>query len=333
MKLQTQIPLAKAHHQIDYNSQLLLLGSCFVEHIGDKLHYFKFQSVQNPFGILFHPVAIENLISRAVKQQKYTEEDIFFLNERWHCFEAHSDLSSSSKEQLLLHLNQGLEKTLGQLKKATHIVITLGTAWVYETKLSNTIVANCHKVPQKEFSKKLLSVEDIEKSLTNTIAIIKTINDNIQFIFTISPVRHLKDGFTENQLSKAHLMTALHKILNSPLLLNAVAERSLSEVPPLGGRGLLFPSYEIMMDELRDYRFYAEDMVHPNSLAIQYIWEKFTYVWISEAAQATMVEIDSIQKGWQHKSFHPDSEAHQQFLKKLETKMQSLQKKLPFLEF
>ncbi len=317
MKLQTQIPLAKADHQIDYNSQLLLLGSCFVEHIGDKLHYFKFQTVQNPFGILFHPVAIEHVVFRAVHQKQYTEEDVFFLNERWHCFEAHSDLSSSSKEQLLLQLNQGLDKTLEQLKKATHIVITLGTAWVYETRLSNTIVANCHKVPQKEFSKKLLSVEAIEMSLTHTIALMNSVNDTLQFIFTVSPVRHLKDGFTENQLSKAHLMAALHKII---------------QAPPLGLRGL-FPSYEIMMDELRDYRFYAEDMIHPNSIAIQYIWEKFNYVWISKAAQSTMLEIDSIQKGLQHKSFHPDSEAHQQFLKNLETKMQSLQKQLPFLKF
>lgn len=317
MKLQTQIPLAKAHHQIDYNSQLLLLGSCFVEHMGDKLHYFKFQAVQNPFGILFHPIAIEHLVFRAVHQKQYTEEDVFFLNERWHCFEAHSDLSSSSKEQLLLHLNQGLEKTLAQLKKATHIVITLGTAWVYETTQSNTIVANCHKVPQKEFLKKLLSVEDIEKSLTNTIALINSINDTLQFIFTVSPVRHLKDGFTENQVSKAHLISALHKIIHAS---------------PLGLREL-FPSYEIMMDELRDYRFYAEDMIHPNRVAIQYIWEKFNYVWISKAAQSTMEEIDSIQKGLQHKSFHPDSEAHQQFLKNLETKMHSLQKQLPFLEF
>tara|TARA_R110002012_G_scaffold322109_1_gene555992 strand:+ start:15004 stop:15957 length:954 start_codon:yes stop_codon:yes gene_type:complete len=317
VKLQTQIPLAKADHQIDYNSQLLLLGSCFVEHIGDKLHYFKFQTVQNPFGILFHPVAIEHVVFRAVHQKQYTEEDVFFLNERWHCFEAHSDLSSSSKEQLLLQLNQGLDKTLEQLKKATHIVITLGTAWVYETRLSNTIVANCHKVPQKEFSKKLLSVEAIEMSLTHTIALMNSVNDTLQFIFTVSPVRHLKDGFTENQLSKAHLMAALHKII---------------QAPPLGLRGL-FPSYEIMMDELRDYRFYAEDMIHPNSIAIQYIWEKFNYVWISKAAQSTMLEIDSIQKGLQHKSFHPDSEAHQQFLKNLETKMQSLQKQLPFLKF
>lgn len=333
MKLQTQIPLERAKNQIDYNSQLLLLGSCFVENMGEKFKYFKFQSLQNPFGILFHPLAIENLISRAVHQQEYTAEDVFFLNERWHCFDAHSNLSSTSKEKLLQHLNQGLENTLHQLKLASHIIITLGTAWVYESIEAKKIVANCHKVPQKEFSKKLLSVEDIEKSLINTIELVATINPEVQFIFTISPVRHLKDGYTENQLSKAHLMTALHKVLNAPLLLNAVAERNLGEVPTLGVRGLLFPSYELMMDELRDYRFYANDMVHPNSLAIEYIWEKFKYVWISEEAQSLMVEIENIQKGLQHKPFNAASEAYQQFSNKLETKIQFLKKQLPFLKF
>ncbi len=333
MKLQTQIPLTKAQNPIDYKSHLLLLGSCFVENMGEKFSYFKFQSVQNPFGILFHPLAIENLISRAVQQQKYLEEDIFFLNERWHCFDAHSDLSSESKEQLLQNLNEGLEYTLLQLKKASHLIITLGTTWVYEENKSKKAVANCHKVSQKEFTKKLLSIENIEQSLTNTIQLITTINPKVEFIFTISPVRHLKDGFTDNQLSKAHLMTALHKVLNSPLFLNAVAERSLSEVPPLGVRGLLFPSYELMMDELRDYRFYAADMVHPNQVAIDYIWEKFKYAWISEEAQSLMVEIENIQKGLQHKPFNAASEAHQQFSNKLETKIQSLKKQLPFLEF
>lgn len=329
MKLQTQIPLERAKNQIDYNSQLLLLGSCFVENIGEKITYFKFRSVQNPFGILFHPVAIENLVFRAVHQQEYTAEDVFFLNERWHCFDAHSNLSSTSKEKLLQHLNQGLENTLHQLKLASHIIITLGTAWVYESIEAKKIVANCHKVPQKEFSKKLLSVEDIEKSLVNIIDLINTANQNIQFIFTVSPVRHLKDGFTENQLSKAHLITALHKILNSP---SACAERSRSI---RGGRGEagLFPSYEIMMDELRDYRFYAEDMIHPNTVAINYIWEKFKHVWISEEAQRTMMEVDSIQKGLQHKPFNLVTEAHQQFLEKLETKVQSLKKRLPNISF
>jgi hypothetical protein len=332
LKLQTQIPLTKVENQIDYNSQLLLLGSCFVKNMGDKLSYFKFQSVQNPFGILFHPLAIENLVFRAVHQKKYVDVDVFFLNERWHCFDAHSELSSSSKEQLLQNLNEGLENTLHQIKQASHIIITLGTAWIYQSIQSTQIVSNCHKVPQKAFTKKLLSIERIEKSLTNIIELIGSLNSKVQFIFTISPVRHLKDGFTENQVSKAHLIAALHQILNSHSS-SAEPSRSISGDCGEAWAIRLFPSYEIMMDELRDYRFYAADMIHPSIMAIDYIWEKFKQVWISAEAQYTMLEIDAIQKGLQHDAFNPDSEAHQKFLKNLEVRIDHLKKQLPFLEF
>ena len=144
MKLQTQIPLIKAKNQIDYNSHLVLLGSCFVENIGNKFSYFKFQTLQNPFGILFHPLAIENLISRAVDQKKYTEEEVFFLNERWQCYDAHSNLSSLTKEGLLENLNSSLLETQLQITNASHVIITLGTAWVYKLKENQKEVANCN---------------------------------------------------------------------------------------------------------------------------------------------------------------------------------------------
>ena len=314
MKLQTQVTLTKAENLIDYNSQLLLLGSCFVENIGDKLDYFKFHTVQNPFGILFHAIAIENLIIRAIHQNEYAENDVFFLNDKWQCYYAHSDLSAVSKEQLLLNLNRGLAQTRKQIEKASHILITLGTAWVYQSKSTGKVVANCHKVPQKEFDKKLLSVKEIEKSLENTIQQINSINKKAQFIFTISPVRHLKDGFVENQVSKAHLLAAIHQVISK-------------------GKVNYFPSYEIMMDELRDYRFYAEDMVHPNKTAIQYIWEKFVEVWINKNSTSNMDDVDAIQRALAHKPFNLEAENHQKFLKSLEIKILALQKKLPFIKF
>jgi hypothetical protein len=156
MKFHTEIKVARAQNQIGYDSRILILGSCFAENIGDKLNYFKFQSLQNPFGILFHPLAIENLISKAVKREKYIEEDVFYLNEQWHCYDAHSELSEASKEKLLNNLNSGLHSTIEQINKSTHIIITLGTAWLYRQNKTNTVVANCHKVPQKEFTKELL---------------------------------------------------------------------------------------------------------------------------------------------------------------------------------
>ena len=246
MNLQTKISLEKTDHQIGYQSQLLLLGSCFAERLGSKFEHYKFQSLKNPFGILFHPLAIENLISRAVRKETYTEQDIFFLNERWHCYDAHSDLSDASPEELLQRLREGLERTDEQIRKASHVFITLGTAWAYRNKESNHVVANCHKVPQTQFSKELLSVDAIVESLQNSIESIQSVNERAQVIFTVSPVRHLKDGFVENQRSKAHLITAVHKTLNG---LNYKARTSY------------FPSYEIMIDELRDYTFYETDMM------------------------------------------------------------------------
>ncbi len=319
MNLQTQVPLQQAEHQFDYQSQMLLLGSCFVENIGKKLDYYKFRSLQNPFGILFHPKALENLLSKSIQIFGYTEDDIFYHNERWHCFDAHSDLSDVSKEELLRKLNDGLKDTRQQISQSTHIIITLGTAWVYRKNASNVIVANCHKVPQKEFSKDLLSVDTIVKSLENTIGLIKSTNPNAQIIFTVSPVRHLKDGFVENQQSKAHLITAIQHVLEKNVTLSAVEG--------------YFPSYEIMMDELRDYRFYKSDMIHPNELAVDYIWEKYKDVWISREAFATMEKVEEIQRGLKHRPFNPDSEEHQKFLDSLNDKTVALQKEYSFIKF
>lgn len=314
MKLQTQLNLKKQERNpIDYNSKILLLGSCFSENIGDKFNYFKFQSTTNPFGILFHPKAIEKLISRAVDKKKYSEKDIFFHNEQWHCFDAHSKLSNTSKQVLLNTLNSNLEITNQQIKQASHIIITLGTAWVYSLLDEDRIVANCHKVPQKLFIKKILSVADIVSSIKNIKELINQKNKNATIIFTVSPVRHLKDGFVENTQSKAHLITAIQEVLDQGTL--------------------YFPSFEIMMDELRDYRFYKTDMLHPNELAIQYLWKKFINTWFTINTVKTMQEVETVQKGLSHKSFNQNTQAHQNFLKDLELKKNSLIKNFNHIQF
>ena len=315
MKLQTKIPLKrKTQNLIDYQSNILLLGSCFSENIGDKLSYFKFQSIQNPFGILFHPKAIENLITNTSNKKVYSSDDLIYQNEIWHSFDAHSSLSSASENELLNKLNVAISLTNKKIKEASHIVITLGTSWVYRYIEIDTIVANCHKIPQKKFLKELLSVSEISESLARSISLIKSMNSDAAVIFTISPVRHLKNGFIENTQSKSHLIAAIHTLVN---------EQDVS----------YFPSYEIMMDELRDYRFYAEDMIHPNKTAINYIWRKFIDTWFSEETKSIMKEIDEIQKGLLHRPFHEDSKLHQQFLLKLEQKKSSLQERLPFINF
>ena len=316
MKLQTNISIKEQDDNlIDYHSKILLLGSCFSENIGNKLSYYKFQSKQNPFGILFHPKAIENLISRAIKDELYTEKELTFNNERWHCLDAHSSISAADKNVLLKNLNSALIHTKKQLKEATHVFITLGTSWVYRYSETNAIVANCHKIPQKEFSKELLSVAEVSKTLEQCIALLKSINKTVSVTFTVSPVRHLKDGFIENTRSKAHLIAAIHTVINSE------------------NNTYYFPSYEIVMDELREYRFYNEDMLHPNTTAINYIWEKFVFSWFSREAQDTMQEVETVQRGVSHRPFNEKSEQHQQFLRKLDIKKGNLLLRFPFLKF
>jgi hypothetical protein len=316
MKLQTQIPLQpQQYNPIDYSSKLVLIGSCFVEHIGNKLEYFKFKNLQNPFGILFHPLAIEDLITNAINEKEYIEDDIFFLNEQWHCFEAHSKLSNVSKADFLKDLNKNIKLTHQFIKDATHFIITLGTAWVYRHVETDSVVANCHKVPQKKFVKELLSVDEVSESLQAMVSLIKSVNPKAVIIFTVSPVRHLKDGFVENTQSKARLITAVHEVVEPRNLIH------------------YFPSYEMMMDELRDYRFYEADMLHPNTVAIDYIWEKFKTVWIADMVSKTMDDIDMVQKGLLHRPFNKNSEGHQQFLQNLELKKQEIQLQFPQIEF
>ncbi|PKP13349.1 MAG: GSCFA domain-containing protein [Bacteroidetes bacterium HGW-Bacteroidetes-3] len=305
MNFRTNIHLKKEENQIDYASKLLLIGSCFSENISKKLAYCKFDVASNPFGILFNPKAIETLILNSLNEKTYTEKDIFYLNERWHCFDAHSDLSSADKNELISNLNSAIKSTHKSIHDSTHIIITLGTSWIYRFIETNAIVGNCHKVPQKMFAKELLSVQEIVASLENICQSISKVNPTATVIFTVSPVRHIKDGFVENSLSKAHLITAIHETLKVV-------------------SGKYFPSYEIMMDDLRDYRFYSTDMIHPNETAVDYIWEQFKYIWIQANTFSMMKEVDSIQKGLAHKPFNENSEQHQQFLKDLQQKITSL---------
>ena len=316
MQFRTQIPILRSNHPIDYNSKIVSLGSCFAVNMAEKLDYFKFQNTCNPFGILFHPLAIEKLIDFAVSKKGFTEKDLFFHEERWHSFDAHSDLSNSNKTELVKNLNAIVKSTLQQITESTHIIITFGTAWVYRNVENNKVVANCHKVPQKRFKKELLSVEEITQSLEKTIHLIRTINPEANIIFTVSPVRHIKDGFVENQLSKSHLITAIHNVI--------VCQLSIVNY---------FPSYEIMMDELRDYRFYAEDMLHPNQVAIDYIWERFSETWIAESIYKTMDKVETIQKGLAHRPFNQNSESHIRFRVKLSEKITKLESQYSFMKF
>ena len=309
MNFRTEITIPTTHESIDHNSSILLLGSCFSENIGKKLGYFKFDQLTNPYGVLFHPMAIETHINDSIDEKKYRPSDLFHFNDLYQSYNHHSSFSDTSEEEVLKRIHLATRSTNVFLKNASHLIITLGTAWVYKLKTTNAIVANCHKVPQKAFEKDLLSSDEIEKCLDRMHRKLTAFNPTLQIIFTLSPVRHLKDGFTENTLSKSHLNTAIHQICK---------KENCS----------YFPAYEIVMDDLRDYRFYQKDMLHPNEVAVDYIWKKFSDNWISKSSKKHFQNIDSIQKGLSHKPFHKEGKNHQKFLKNHKDKQDLLLKEL-----
>ncbi|UUV22029.1 GSCFA domain-containing protein [Paenimyroides aestuarii] len=316
MQLQTLVPVEPLSRKIDYSSKIVSLGSCFAVHIAQKLAHYQFQNTVNPWGILFHPLAIEKLVNTAVKARLFTQSDVFCHNEIWSCLHTHSDLNELDAESIVASINQKTTVFKEDLQTASHCIITLGTAWVYRFMETNEIVANCHKVSQQKFQKELLSVADCLQALQAIEQQIRQVNATVQIIYTISPVRHIKDGFAENQRSKAHLIAALHQHIenNDP-------------------HNYYFPSYEIMMDELRDYRFYGKDMLHPNDLAVAYIWERFVAHCMYPEALPTMKKVEEVQKGLAHRPFNPYTEAHQQFLDVLAMKLDDLLENYPFMKF
>ena len=321
MQFRTPIPISESPFLIDYNTSIVSVGSCFAENMAEKFAYYKFPNCCNPFGIIFNPKSIERLLQRVVDKEYFAEKDIFFYNDLWHCFEVHSELSNPDKEAFLNSLNRLVDSTNKQITEATHFLFTYGTAWVYRNIESNQIVANCHKVPQKQFTKELLTVETIQTAIKSTINLIQSVNPEAKFTFTVSPVRHIKDGFVENTLSKAHLISAIHSAHSDSHRDSQLIAYNY------------FPSYEIMMDELRDYRFYTEDMLHPNQLAIDYIWQCFKESSISKSALELMEEIEAIQKALSHRTFNPQSESHQKFVAKLQIRIANLSAKYPFIKF
>jgi hypothetical protein len=308
MKLSTPVALKPLETKIDYQSQLLWMGSCFAENMGNQFAQLGFSQLTNPFGILFQPLALQRLVERALQANYFTQTDLVYHNGLWHCFELHSICSNSDPEAMLKQLNAKLTLLKIQLEQSTHIGFTLGTAWVYRHLERDEVVANCHKIPQSQFAKELLSVGQIENALQKLIESIQAVNPNVQLLFTVSPVRHSKDGLVENQRSKAQLLVALHQLLETH-------------------NAFYFPAYELLLDELRDYRFYADDLLHPSPLAIRYIWDKWLSISTTPEIQALIAEVETVQKSRQHRPFNPDTEEHQAFIEKLDKKVEELRNK------
>lgn len=306
------IPIAKK--SINHNSSLLVLGSCFAENIGEKLTSNKFNTVVNPFGIIYNPISIANSLSHILNEHNFKEDDLLFFNDKWLSLQHHGSYSNSNKTECLQAINQSISLSNKQLKKANYLFVTFGSAWVYEHE-KHGLVANCHKIPAKHFTKRLLEVEEIVAAYTSLIKSIKDSNADINIVFTVSPVRHTKDGLWENNLSKA------------------VLHLSIKELTEKFDNCSYFPAYEIVMDELRDYRFFNDDLVHPTDLAVNYVWEKFSMSYFSKETIALMGNIQKIKQAATHKPFDFNSEKHQQFIKNQLTIIQELTTQFPHLNF
>jgi GSCFA family len=300
--------------KINHQQNLLLIGSCFTEQIGTKLVNHKFAVLDNPNGILFNPSSIAKSISSYINNKQYTEADLFYQNECWNSWEHHSRFSHPDEKICLNRINESQSKANEFLKNANWLLITLGSAFVYELE-NKEVVANCHKVPTDKFSKRLLSEDEIIADLQKMIEKAVAFNPRLNIIFTISPVRHLRDGFVENNRSKATLIQAVHQLVEK------------------NGICFYFPAYELVIDDLRDYRFFAEDMVHPNYAATNYVWEKFIAACIDETSQQLMKEIAVIVAAKNHKPFNPTSEQHKKFLQTNLEKVKKLQQQFGYINF
>ena len=296
MQFRTEVKIPKAPFSINHRHKVVSIGSCFAEQIGQKLTESKFDVETNPFGNLFHPIAIENAIGRIHSRVHYIANEIFEYNNLFFSWDHHSSFSNPSKVDCINNINQTIDKYNVFTRKADFFIITLATSWVYKIKSMDFIVANCHKFPQREFQKLLLTTNEIYDSLLKTVKYILDIAPNAKIIFTISPVRHIKDGIVENNLSKSRLINAVHHLVSQSNEL------------------FYFPSYELILDDLRDYRFYKEDMIHPNDLAIEYVWNKFQETWMDDKTTELNAQIHKMNLAMNHRAFNPKTVQHQTFL-------------------
>lgn len=315
MNLQTKVNIAAPDFTIDYNSKLMMLGSCFAENMGSKFSYYKFDVDVNPCGIVYNPRSVANVLRLIVEEKKFGKEDLMQVGEKWVSLYHHGSFSSTDPGESLEKINQRLERASGEIRAADLLVITWGSAWVYRHVGTNVVVSNCHKISSGDFDRYRLSVEEIVEEYTELIGRIREVNPGIRVLFTVSPIRHWKDGAHGNQLSKATLLLAIDQL-----------REKLSGV-------YYFPAYEIVLDELRDYRFYADDMLHMSSLTIDYTWERFLYSFISPEVLGLMNQIGRINKGLMHRPFDPRSNDYQRLLKNIQTEIDAIARSFPSIDF
>jgi hypothetical protein len=315
MKMILDIDIKSPGKKINYNDKVFLIGSCFTEHIGNRLEDLKFSILQNPNGILFDPLSVSNSLVSYTRNTVYNKNDLFYLNELWQSWQHHSIFSGIDQQKVLDKINESQQKAHEFLNTADWLIITLGSSFSYQLTENGNAVANCHRAPANFFKKHLLGIDEIISSLDNTIHQLFYQNKKINIIFTVSPVRHIRDGVIENNRSKSRLLEAVHHLVNK------------------FDRLFYFPAYELIIDVLRDYRFYDIDLVHPNYAATEFVFEKFKDHFISLESLALLDEVKKIRTAFKHKPFQPATQAHRDFLQVNLERIQQFQQKNPHIDF
>lgn len=316
MKFRTEVEIAPSTQKIQIEDRIFSIGSCFTSELNQRLSDGQLQTLHNPFGVIFNPYSIRNAFERIVTQQYYTEEELIFHNGKAISLDHHTDFDYPNLQETLHHINQNIDDAHRFLKNAQWIIITYGTSFIYDYLPTHQLVANCHKIPNHQFSKRLLTDEELRNNINKTIELLQQFTENkVQILFSISPVRHTKDGIVENQWSKAKLINALHTVLEQQ------------------SNAHYLPIYELLMDDLRDYRFYKNDMIHPSTQAVDYIFDKFQSAYFSPETQEFIKDNIKIINGLKHRPKSTTSEEYRQFLNQLQQKIQHQQTKVNFRIF
>ena len=314
MNFHLTFPIPPFEHKINYAHKLMFAGSCFAENIGEIMQLYRFDVEINPHGVLFNPASIAVALQRYIDNKAMQENELFFANECWNSWEHHSRFSNVDKQTCLTKINSGISSAHEFIKDGEWLFITFGSAHVYKKNSTGALVGNCHKIPQKEFSKRMLSVSEIVDDYTTLLEQLKTLNSKLKIVFTISPVRYTGDGVVENNLSKARLIEAVHKLVL------------------FQSNSFYFPAYELVIDDLRDYRFFKTDLVHPNEQAIAYVFEKLISTAFDDETKILFEKIKEIITASIHRPFNTNTESYRKFKTVYSERCKQLQKEFSFLD-
>lgn len=315
LQLYTKVDIPKTDFYIDLETKLYFTGSCFAENIGNRFKQLKLQICVNPFGVQYNPLAICKSLQMLLTKDCFTKDDLRFENELWFSFSHYTYFSDISPQSCLEKINSSFASAKEYIQNAKLIIITVGTSWTYILKEDNQVVSNCHKLPASRFDRIFTEIDESVNAFSNAIQLVRKVNPDSRFLFTVSPIRHWKDGAIENQRSKAALLLAISKL-----------QKEVKDV-------YYFPSYEIMMDELRDYRFYNSDMIHPSEQATEYIQERFIQTYFDDESQKALTEIKRVIASLSHRPIHKSTHSYKKFISSLLVDIENLIDKNPFLNF